>query len=102
MTARHDPPPQTGFSRTISLLALMSGILAPVLFVLIFFLVSIGFATAGRVLSPLALAATVLGLTSSIAAALHPRTRSLGITILLVMVPCVFLGIISLLGLVTR
>ncbi|MBC7517389.1 MAG: hypothetical protein H7248_00640 [Microbacteriaceae bacterium] len=102
MSARHDPPPQTGLSRAISLVALMSGILAPILFVLIFFLASIGFATAGRVLSPLALTATLFGVISAIAATAHPRTRTLGITIALVMVPCAFLGAISLIGMLSR
>ena len=80
----------------------MSGVLAPVLYTLIFFLVSIGFSTAGRVLSPLALTATAVGLASSIAATVQARTRTLGVTILLVMVPCGFLGIISLLGMLSR
>ena len=80
----------------------MSGILAPVLYALIFFLASIGFATAGRVLSPLALAATVVGVLSSVVATMHPRTRTLGITFALVMVPCVFLAVISLIGMLSR
>lgn len=86
-------------TRAVSLAAVMFAVLAPVLFVLIFFLVSIGYLTAGQTLSPFAITATVLGLVSSVWAVVLPRTRVVGVTTLLVMAPCAILAGLSALSL---
>lgn len=96
-----DPSPQTGVTRAVSLASVMLAVLAPVLFVLIFFLASIGYTMAGPTLSPFAIAATIVGLVASIWAVVLPRTRVVGITTLLVMVPCAFLAAISVVSLLT-
>ncbi len=74
----------------------MFAILAPVLFILIFFLLSIGYLTAGQTLAPLAILATVLGLVASAWAVALPRARVVGITTLLVIVPCTFLAALAI------
>ena len=96
-----DPTPQTRTSRQISLAAVMFAVLAPVLYVLIFFLVFIGYDTAGRTLSPFAITATAAGLVSSIWAVCLPRSRVVGITTLLVMVPCTVLAALAVISLLS-
>ena len=90
-----DPAPQTRLTRTVSLAAVMFAVLAPVLYIVIFGLISVGVDSAGRVYSPFAITATLLGLVSSIWAITIPRARIVGITTLLVLVPCVFLAVLS-------
>ena len=96
---RQDPQPQTGLTRAVSLAAVMFAVLAPVLYVSIFSLVAVGVDAAGRLFSPFAVGATVLGLVASIWAIVLPRTRVLGIVTLLVMVPCAFLAALSIVSL---
>ncbi|MEY2847518.1 MAG: hypothetical protein RI885_183 [Actinomycetota bacterium] len=101
MTGR-DPVPQSQTSRLVSLSAVMFSVLAPLLFVLIFVLVTtIGYATAGRTLAPLAIGATALGLVSSVAALCIPRSRVVGVTTLLVILPCVVLAGLAVVSLVS-
>ena len=94
-----DPVPQTRTSRQISLGAIMFSVLAPMLYVIIFFLVSIGYTTAGRTLAPFAITATVAGLICSIWAVFLPRSRVVGITTGLVMLPCVVLAAVAAISL---
>ncbi|MFP7759890.1 hypothetical protein [Marisediminicola sp. LYQ134] len=97
--ARRDPSPQTALTRTVSLAAVTFAILAPLFFVIIFFLASIGYSTAGATLSPFAILSTGLGTIAAVWAVCLARTRVVGITTLLVMVPCLFLASIALLTL---
>lgn len=94
-----DPAPQTGTSRQISLGAVMFAVLAPTLYVIIFFLVSIGYATAGRTLAPFAITATVAGAVCSAWAVFLPRSRVVGITTGLVILPCVALAAVAVISL---
>lgn len=101
MSPKKDPQPQTQLTRMVSLVAIMFAVLAPVIFVLTFFLVSIGLTQAGRAFSPFGIVATAIGLVASIWAVTLPRTRVVGITTLLVILPCTFLaalGVVSLLS----
>jgi hypothetical protein len=100
MTMRRDPVPQSQASRVVSLSAVMFSVLAPLLFVIIFLLVTtFGYSTAGRTLAPLAIGATALGLISSVAALCIPRSRVVGVTTLLVMLPCLVLASIAVFSL---
>ncbi len=95
-----DPVPQTRTSRQISLGAIMFSVLAPMLYVIIFFLVSIGYTTAGRTLAPFAITASVAGLVCSTWAVFLPRSRVVGITTGLVIVPCLVLAVVAVISLV--
>lgn len=96
-----DPVPQTRITRTVSLAAVMFAVLAPVLYIVIFGLISAGVDQAGRLYAPFAITATLLGLACSIWATTIPRSRIVGITTLLVLVPCVFLATLSVLALLS-
>jgi len=95
VSAHRDPAPQTATSRRVSLAAVMFSVLAPVMFVVIFLLVAVGYDTAGLTLSPFAIGATALGLVASVWALVLRRSRVVGVTTLLVMLPCAVLAALS-------
>lgn len=96
---KRDPDPPTPVSRTVAFGAVFFAIVAPLVFLVILGLGSIGVVEAGRTFAPFAITATVLGLVASVWAIAMPRTRATGITTMVVMVPCVFLAAINLVSL---
>lgn len=96
-----DPDPATPVSRTVAFAAALFAIVAPVVFLVILGLGSIGVTDAGRTFAPFAITATVLGTIASIWAIVIPRTRGIGITTMVVMVPCLVLAALNILSIAT-
>lgn len=91
-----DLGPPSPYQRMVMIAAIVFTVLAATIFVVILLVGGADAPEIGRVFSPVGVAATVLGLIASIAALVDPRTRTLGITTSLVLVPCVLLAALSL------
>ena len=87
--------PPTAYQRSIMIAAVTFTAMAATLFVVILIVGGADAPEIGRVFSPVAIAATALGLIASIAALVDQRTRTLGITTGIVLVPCVLLAGLS-------
>src|SRR5690554_6429179 len=87
------------YERIVVTAAVVFTVLAVTLFVIILIFGGLGATQMSRLFSPIAIGATVLGLVGSIAAITYDRTRFLGITTTLVLVPCALLSALGLVAL---
>lgn len=94
--------PLTWLQRGVIVAAILLAVIAATIFVVVLVVGSGGGAEVGRIFSPIAIAATALGLVASLAAVVDARTRTVGITTMLVLVPCAFLAALSLVALGSR
>ena len=91
-----EPPPLRGPARIISLAAITLAIFAGTLFIVVIVLGSGGSASVALIFGPIAIGATLFGVVAAILATGQPRTRSLGIVALLVLVPSIVLSLLTL------
>ena len=89
-------PPLTGFARVVSLAAITLAVFAGTIFIVVIVLGSGGVQSVARVFGPLGIGATVLGLVAAVFAITQQRTRVLGITALLVLLPSVVLSLLTI------
>jgi hypothetical protein len=89
-------PPLKGFARAISLTAITLAVLAGTIFIVVIVLGSGGVQSVAQVFGPIGIAATVLGVAASIFAITQQRTRVLGITALLVLLPSCVLSLLTI------
>ncbi len=82
--------------------ALTLAITAGSLFILIVVLGTGGSTELADIFGPIAVVATVLGIVTGILATINPRTRTVGITALFILVPCLFLSALTLVALLSR
>lgn len=94
-----EPPPLSGRARAISLSAIILAIFAGTVFIVVLVLGSGGSESVPQVFGPVAIVATALGLVAAIIATSARRTRTLGITALLVLLPSVVLSLLTLVAL---
>ena len=90
-----DLGPPSAYQRMVMIAAIVFTVLAATIFVVILVAGGKEAPEIGRVLSPVGIAATVLGLIASIAALVDPRTRTLGVTTTLALAPCAVLATLS-------
>jgi ABC-type transport system involved in cytochrome c biogenesis permease component len=93
--ARGRPP------RPVALAAMVLSVLAITIFVVILLMGMGGATEIGRIFGPLGIAATGLGLIAAIWATLDRETRAAGVVSLVILVPCVFLALISAVALIS-
>lgn len=93
--------PLTRTERAIAIMAITLAALAATIFVVVLILGSGGATEVGRYFSPIAIAATVVGLVFAIWAVAVRRLRPVGITTLAIFVPCVLLSALSAVALVS-
>lgn len=79
--------------------AITSVTIAATVFVVVLVIGSGGAAQVARVFTPIAVAATVLSLVFGILAVANARLRAIGVTTLIVTVPCILLSLLSLIAL---
>ena len=81
--------------------AVVFTVLAATIFVVILVLGGANSPEVSRVFSPVAIASTALGLIASIASIVDQRTRTLGVTTTIVLVPCSLLAALSVIALLS-
>ena len=92
-------PPLTGLPRLFSLAAITLAVLAGTLFIVVIVLGSGGVASIADVFGPIAIGATALGFLSAITALFYRRARTLAITALVILIPCLVLSLLTLVAL---
>lgn len=83
----------------IALGAITAASIAATVFVVVLVLGADGATTVGRVFSPIAVAATLAAVVFGVLAVIRQRIRSVGVTTLIVAVPCLFLSLLSVVAL---
>ena len=83
----------------IALGAIMAASIAATVFVVVLVLGADGATEVGRVFSPIAVVATVVALVFGVLALMRTRIRAVGATTLIVVVPCLFLSLLSIVAL---
>jgi hypothetical protein len=89
-------PPIRGFARAVSLAAITLAVFAGTIFIVVIVLGSGGDTNLARVFGPIGIASTVLGLAAAIYAITQERTRVVGITVLLVLLPSCVLSLLTI------
>ena len=83
----------------VALGAIMAASIAATVFVVVLVLGADGVTEVGRVFSPIAVAATLAALVFGVLALIRPRIRAVGVTTLIVVIPCLFLSLLSVVAL---
>jgi hypothetical protein len=94
-----DVGPPSPYQRTVMIVAVTFTVLAATIYVVVLLLGGATASEVGRVFLPVAIAATGIALVASIAAIVDERSRTVGITTAIVLVPCAFLAALSLVAL---
>lgn len=97
-----EPTPLRGWERVVSQASIVLAVLAGTIFITIIVLGSGGSDRLSAVYGPIGIGATVLGLVTAIISVSRTRTRVLGITSLVVLVPCVVLALLTIVALGSR
>jgi hypothetical protein len=92
-------PPLRGWPRVVSLAALTLAVVAGTIFIVIIVLGSGGDTRLGDVFGPIGIAATSTGIVAAIASLFDARTRVLGVLCLILLLPSVFLSVLTLVAL---
>ena len=97
--ARHDKlrPLERG-EQVIALGAIMAASIAATVFIVVLVLGADGATEVGRVFSPIAVAATLVALVFGVLAVIRSRIRAVGVATVIVVVPCLFLSLLSIVG----
>lgn len=94
-----DRPELHGFARAISVSAITLAVFAGTLFIVVIVLGSGGSTSVAQLFGPIAIGATAIGIAAAVVATVQRRTRTVGITALLVLVPCVVLSLLTIVAL---
>ncbi|MCU1405025.1 MAG: hypothetical protein JWQ43_1328 [Glaciihabitans sp.] len=92
-------PPVRGLARVVSLAAIVCAVFAGTLFIVIIVLGSGGSTSVSAVFGPIAIVATGVGLVAAVTAITRSRVRTVGITALVILLPCAFLSFLQLVAL---
>lgn len=85
----------------IALGAIMAASIAATVFIVVLVLGADGATEVGRVFSPIAVGATLVALVFGVLGVMRARIRAVGVTTLIVVVPCLFLSLLSIVALIS-
>ncbi|MCU1508072.1 MAG: hypothetical protein JWQ12_337 [Glaciihabitans sp.] len=94
--------PLRGIPRVAAQGGLVLAIFAGTIFLIIVVLGAGGSQHLAPVFGPVAIGATALGLVAAIVAVAQPRSRTLGITTLIILLPCTVLSFLTVVAIVNR
>jgi hypothetical protein len=102
MSQEFEPVPLKGFPRIAAQGGLVLAIFAGTIFIIIVVLGAGGSEHLAPVFGPVAIGATGLGLVGAVIAIVNRRSRTLGITTLVILLPCLLLSLLTVVAISSR
>ena len=102
MAPEFEPVPLRGFARLAAQGGLLLAVFAGTIFLVIVILGAGGSQHLAPVFGPVAVVATALGLIAGVIAIVNPRSRGLGITTVVILLPCTLLSFLTIVAAVSR